>query len=89
MKANRTPRYIRLQGRISKLYDREEDAWKKYGGGNPYRYCRYCEVSNIEETYKGHHKGCSIKGIKKEIAYYQRLLEEDPSFQKLKMEKKP
>lgn len=77
MKANRIPRKERLEARILKLSYREDGAWVKFGGGNPYYKCKYCGVSNVEESINGHNHNCLIKGIKKEIAHYTQLMEQD------------
>lgn len=77
MKANRIPQKDRLQTRINLLYVREERAWVKFGDGNPYLKCRHCGVSNVQETIDGHHTGCPIKGIYKEIEHYKKLLEQE------------
>jgi hypothetical protein len=77
VKANRTPRAIRLKSRIASLFNMEQACWVKIRRGNPYLKCKHCGITNVEETYKGHHPGCRLKGIKKEIAHYQHLLEEE------------
>lgn len=82
MKANRVPVTERLHSRIMKLEIKEDNAWVRIGGGNPYRQCRYCRVTNVEVTYNGHFSGCEIKGIYKEIQHYKNLLKQalTPSF---------
>lgn len=77
MKANHIPRAERLRERIFKLRLRLEPESIPYGGGNPYSYCAGCERSMIEASYAGHYKGCVKAGIKKEIEYYEALLQEE------------
>lgn len=74
MKRNRISVLSRLSQRISRLTLKEDDAWVKIGGGNPYLKCRYCGVTNVNVTYDGHRGRCEIKGIHKEINYYKKLL---------------
>lgn len=76
MKANHVPVTDRLERRIQKLFQAEDDCWVKYGGGNPYRFCRHCLVSNVDETVKGHRVGCRFRGFEKQVAHFKRLLAE-------------
>lgn len=55
---------------------KEDSAWVKIGGGNPYLKCKYCQVTNVQETSEGHHQGCPLKGIQKQIEHFQKLLNE-------------
>jgi hypothetical protein len=76
MKSNNIPRSQRIQNHIDILKYKlnTEYSSKPYGKGNHYYYCSSCNRSMVEVSYDGHYKGCKIPGIKKEIEYYERLL---------------
>jgi hypothetical protein len=74
MKDNQIPRYKRLENKIRKLESIEYGLWVKIRKGNPYLRCKYCDVTNVQNTLTSHHKYCKYKGIEKEIRYYKNIL---------------
>lgn len=76
MKDNHIPAKDRIRQRIIKMEIKEDSAWVKIGGGNPYLKCKYCQVTNVQESLTGHYHGCPLKGIDKQIAYFKKLLEQ-------------
>jgi hypothetical protein len=78
MKRNQIPRSTRLKNRISKLeYRLYDDAWGRFGKGNPYRRCKGCDRAEPQISYDGHGWGCWVKGIINEIKHYKKLYEEE------------
>jgi hypothetical protein len=76
MKDNHIPRAVRLQNRINTLRGKiREDV--PIGGGNPYYMCAGCGKSAPALSYDGHFQHCPYPGIEKQIAHYQKLLDEE------------
>lgn len=80
MKANHIPAKERLQQRIAKLEYSSDEAHvpsHSRSSGNPYYMCKHCHIHDPELSIQGDHRvGCPLRGVKKQIAHYQRLLVE-------------
>ena len=82
MKANHVPRAKRLKSLISKLQNREDvNHIPSPSKGNPYWCCKECGIHDPERYTTAnngeHRKGCSLRGLGKQIAYYKKLLAEE------------
>lgn len=73
MKANHIPVAERLQNRINKLEFRLEEGITR-NRKRFYAYCKYCDRDIISIHMDGHHTFCRLRGIDKQIAYFQKLL---------------
>ena len=77
MRANHIPVEVRLENRIAKLRQREdENHVKSPSKGNPYWCCKVCGIHDPELSIRRgkHFHGCRAGGIPKEIAHYTALL---------------
>lgn len=75
MKTNHIPRAERLARRISDLKNRLYNCMTPGRRGNPYHKCRYCDLYSPQLSIDGGHpKGCPMRGMDKQIAYFERLL---------------
>ena len=74
MKANHRSAYKRLTSRIAKLELRKDGMWSRK---RFYPKCKFCGITNVEASILGkHYKYCSFSGLDKEIAYYEKLRDE-------------
>lgn len=74
MKDNNIPRKERIERRIANLKRKVSEPWEPIGHGNPYSRCIGCGISRPENK---HWKGCWVRGIEKQIDYYEGLLYEE------------
>lgn len=74
MKSNHVPANQRIRARIAKLEIRQEACWLKTRR-RFYQFCRYCDLDVISVNMNGHARGCPIKGLDKQVAYYKGLLQ--------------
>jgi hypothetical protein len=73
MKTNHVPRATRLLQRIYKLEELSSTSMARRGS-NPYPICRHCNFSIVEVNLRDHGKGCPVRGVEKQIAYYRSLI---------------
>ncbi len=81
MRANHIPRTTRLKHRINRLKRKLCNTTYKVRG-NPYYFCRGCDRTSVQISTDSHGKGCWVKGLENEIAWYEGQLKEEIHVQK-------
>lgn len=77
MKSNRIPRAERLRQRIAKLEAELDSCWKRK---RFYPTCKRCGMTNVQVSIDGDHRvGCPMRGRRKEIEHYEKLLQVERS----------
>jgi hypothetical protein len=77
MKDNCVPTLTRLNNMLNKLIIKHDNCWDDTVY---YPHCIHCNITNVQASIDGdHYVGCQLRGIDKQISYWEGLINEQQS----------